>query len=101
MLVFLTILFYLFIIIGLFNMVHFALYLIGGNIYDIQSIRRSRRYRKKANQYKPLVSVLVPAYNEEKVIERSLQSIWNNTYDSIEIIVISDGSTDGTVDRVQ
>ncbi|HXY18228.1 MAG TPA: glycosyltransferase family A protein, partial [Candidatus Nitrosopolaris sp.] len=45
--------------------------------------------------------MLVPAFNEEKVVERSLQSIWNNTYENIEIIVISDGSTDGTAAAVQ
>jgi poly-beta-1,6-N-acetyl-D-glucosamine synthase len=96
----LTILFYLFIILGLINMVHFAMYLVGANIYDARAyIYKSRRGRAKSD-YKPLVSVLVPAYNEELVIERGLQSVWNNTYENIEIIVVSDGSTDNTAAEV-
>ena len=44
----------------------------------------------------PLVSVLVPAYNHEQYVEEALQSIINQTYQNIELIVINDGSTDGT-----
>jgi len=97
----LSILFYLFVIIGMINMVHFALYLVGGNIYDIKAFRHRKPRQRSLDSHLPLVSVLVPAFNEEKVVERSLQSIWNNTYENIEIIVISDGSTDGTAAAVQ
>lgn len=44
----------------------------------------------------PKVSVLVPAYNEEKVIERTIQSLIQTRYPDKEIIVIDDGSKDGT-----
>lgn len=100
-LVILSILFYMFVIIGFVNLVHFALYLVGGNIYDIKAFIRRHPKSRPSTPYRPLVTVLVPAFNEEKVVERSLQSIWNNTYEEIETIVISDGSTDGTVDAVQ
>lgn len=96
----LSILFYLFIILGLIHLMHFAAYVVGGNIYDIWAAYINRRNKELA-EYKPLISVLVPAHNEEKVIERCLQSVWNNTYDNIEIIVINDGSTDATAERVQ
>jgi cellulose synthase/poly-beta-1,6-N-acetylglucosamine synthase-like glycosyltransferase len=46
--------------------------------------------------YRPLVSILVPAYNEENVISRSLDSLVNVKYEPKEIIVIDDGSTDKT-----
>jgi cellulose synthase/poly-beta-1,6-N-acetylglucosamine synthase-like glycosyltransferase len=102
MLVLLSVLFYLFIFISLFNIIHIAMYLVGANIYDIRTFRLQRKHKVISTLHnKPLVSVLIPAYNEEKVIERSLQSVWNNTYENIEIIVISDGSTDGTASAVQ
>lgn len=45
-----------------------------------------------------LVSILIPAYNSEQFIEKSLQSCLNQTYPSIEIIVIDDGSSDKTLE---
>lgn len=44
----------------------------------------------------PKVSILVPAYNVEKYIEKSLLSIINQTFNDYELIIINDGSTDNT-----
>lgn len=49
---------------------------------------------------KPKISVIVPAYNVEKYIERCLTFLCNQTLDEIEIIVINDGSIDRTEDIV-
>jgi glycosyltransferase involved in cell wall biosynthesis len=43
-----------------------------------------------------LVSVIIPAYNSSKTIEKTLQSVFEQDYKSIEIIVVNDGSTDNT-----
>lgn len=45
---------------------------------------------------KPLVTILLPAYNAEKYIEKALLSIMNQTYQNLEILVLNDGSTDET-----
>ncbi len=51
--------------------------------------------------YYPLVSVLVPGYNEDKVIEAALISLLKQEYPSFEVIVIDDGSSDNTYDVAQ
>jgi glycosyltransferase involved in cell wall biosynthesis len=46
----------------------------------------------------PLVSVIVPVFNAERYLERCIESIVNQTYSPIEIILVNDGSTDGSFD---
>lgn len=50
---------------------------------------------------KPLVSILIPAYNAEKLIGYTLQSAIAQTWPRKEIIVVDDGSTDGTAELVR
>ena len=49
-----------------------------------------------APDYAPRVAVLIPAYNEEKVIVRTIRSVMMSNYKNLRIIVIDDGSTDNT-----
>lgn len=90
--------FYIFVIIGSINFLHLGLYIIGGDIYDIREFRR-RKLESKAKKIRlkrPLVSVIVPAHNEELVIARCLDSIRRSSYRKVEVIVHNDKSSDGT-----
>jgi len=51
--------------------------------------------------YKPKVAVLIPAYNEEKVIERTVRAALNSSYPNLRVIVIDDGSKDRTLEVAQ
>jgi glycosyltransferase involved in cell wall biosynthesis len=50
-------------------------------------------------QLSPRVSVIIPAYNSERYIGESLQSVVDQTYRDYEVIVVDDGSTDNTKAR--
>ena len=49
---------------------------------------------------KPVVSVLMPAYNHQNYVQDSIKSIINQTYQDIELIVVDDGSKDDTFNKI-
>lgn len=55
------------------------------------------RKRRFDPGYRPSVSVIIAAYNEEKVIVRTIQSVLDNGYSDFELVVVNDGSKDATL----
>ena len=49
----------------------------------------------------PLVSVIIPVYNAHNSIAKTLQSVINQTYTNLEIVVVNDGSTDESLDIIK
>jgi cellulose synthase/poly-beta-1,6-N-acetylglucosamine synthase-like glycosyltransferase len=60
--------------------------------------RLRRPYHKASPGFNPRVAVLIPAYNEEKVIVRTIRSVLNSDYKNLHVIVIDDGSSDHTLE---
>ncbi len=62
---------------------------------------REKRRQAPADQEGLSVSVLIPAYNEAPVIATSIRHILDSTHQNLSVIVIDDGSTDGTSEVVR
>lgn len=58
--------------------------------------KKNYKNRQRKEEFNPSVSVILPAYNEENVIENTIHSILKSDYSNFELIVVDDGSTDQT-----
>ena len=78
------------------------------NLTAFFSIRRSWFFQSvidydktfQSEFYKPL-SIIVPAYNEEETIRENIKSILSLRYPEFEIVVVNDGSSDGTIEKLK
>lgn len=50
---------------------------------------------------KPLISIVVPVYNVEKYIHECLESILNQSYKNIEVIIVNDGTLDNSIAKIE
>ena len=48
----------------------------------------------------PFLSVIIPAHNEEKCICKTIRSLLRQDYRSFEIVIVDDGSTDNTIEKL-
>jgi len=94
-----------FFLIGFFNHFVIGVFFVGDILMSARLIiiglcATIDRFRKRKNfagpDYMPRVAVLIPAYNEEKVIARTIRSVLMSNYKNIRVVVIDDGSTDAT-----
>ncbi|HET9281965.1 MAG TPA: glycosyltransferase [Candidatus Angelobacter sp.] len=79
--------------------------LMSGRLLGIGALATFDRLRKPpilgGPDYQPSVSVIIPAFNEEKVIEHTVRSVLASDYPRLHIIVADDGSKDTTSDVVR
>lgn len=79
--------------------------LMSGRLLGIGALATFDRLRKPpilgGPDYQPSVSVIIPAFNEEKVIEHTVRSVLASDYPRLHIIVADDGSKDATSDVVR
>lgn len=77
-----------------------ALDLLGTSLYDIGQVKRRKQFAALKNtrsfRKRLKISIVIPAFNEALVIERTLKSIIKSSYRTWEIIVVDDKSSDGT-----
>ncbi|HXI98160.1 MAG TPA: glycosyltransferase, partial [Gemmatimonadaceae bacterium] len=59
------------------------------------------RHRRFDDAVRPTISVVIAAFNEATVIARTIRAVLENNYAPLEIIVVDDGSADGTADEVR
>ncbi|OIK15785.1 transposase [Bacillus sp. MUM 116] len=89
----LSILFYSAIVLGILRLI----------LFIFLSRKQVKRYKKTEidPSFTPFVSVVIAAYNEEKVISKTIDSILSSDYTKFEVLVIDDGSKDDTADFVE
>ena len=65
----------------------------------MESIRKSTCKLAQDSEWVPLISIIMPAWNREDIIEQAINSVLAQTYENFELIVINDGSNDQTTTR--
>ena len=67
---------------------------------DVREASWDQPFRRFASPFYPGIALVVPAYNEAATIEESVQSMLSLNYPELEVVIVNDGSTDETLDRL-
>ncbi len=89
-----------------FMLIKYYIFLVIAPFYIVKESYRKYRLHKKSTvtknkSYSPLITIIIPAWNEEVGIIRTIKSVVQNSYPKKEIVVINDGSTDKTGDLIR
>jgi cellulose synthase/poly-beta-1,6-N-acetylglucosamine synthase-like glycosyltransferase len=95
-------------IVSLFILAFMILYavttfiLIGLSLYEAveQKIERGATFEPPRRPLRPGISLIAPAYKMDQVIVPSVISLLASDYDPLEVVIVDDGSTDGTLERM-
>ncbi|WP_129409498.1 glycosyltransferase [Marinitoga lauensis] len=82
----------------LFSIVFSMIFQLLGKYLNLYRTFISKKDIKKISKSNLKISIIIPVYNEENVIKKSIESIEKNSYKNFEIIIIDDNSTDRTYD---
>jgi biofilm PGA synthesis N-glycosyltransferase PgaC len=78
-------------------LVKYYIFLLLAPFYSVKETwRRLQLKRRGLLDYNPKISVIIPAWNEEVGVLKTIQSVVDNTYQNVEVVVINDGSTDNS-----
>jgi poly-beta-1,6-N-acetyl-D-glucosamine synthase len=80
----------------------YFLYMIVSPWYDVVlTYKRNLRREKRSAPYEPKVSVVIPAWNEEVGLVKTVKTVLASTYENLEVVVVNDGSTDKSDDLMR
>lgn len=91
---------YILIFLG-FSFVRHIFFVIGAFLDEHRRYELKQQFEKQPPELWPMISIIMPAWNEAKVIEKSLQYLYKLNYPNFEIIVVDDGSIDATAQIAQ
>ncbi|HEX7305071.1 glycosyltransferase [Lentzea sp.] len=89
-----TTLVWLMVPLAMIGIVRVCVVLVAADVYDLSL------HRSSPLPYEPPVWVVIPAYNEELCVARAVQSVVDSSYPDVSVVVVDDGSTDGTLEAL-